>query len=62
MVLQTLKRRKEKFAKHYPQVAPEICCGTGKQTHASNVYSFGRVLQKISMELQISALSCLAYV
>ena len=47
---------KKKYAKHYPQVAPEIRCGTGKQTHASDVYSFGRVLQKISMELQISAL------
>lgn len=51
---------RKKYAKHYPQVAPEIRCGTGKQTFASDIYSFGRVLQKISMELQICALTKLS--
>lgn len=51
---------RKKYTKYYPQVAPEICRGTGKQSFASDIYSAGRVLQKVNMELKISALTNLS--
>lgn len=37
------------YAKHHPQVAPEVRRGVCKQSFASDIYSFGRVLQKVNI-------------
>ena len=37
-----------KYAKNHPQVAPEVRRGIQKQSFASDVYSFGRVFNKIN--------------
>ena len=36
------------YAKNHPQIAPEVCNGYQKQSYASDVYSVGRVIQKIN--------------
>lgn len=37
-----------KYAKNHPQIAPEVRRGIQKQSFASDVYSFGRVFNKIN--------------
>ena len=39
---------KERYATRHPQIAPEVRCGIKKQSFASDMYSFGRVLHKIN--------------
>ena len=41
---------KETYKKRHPQVAPEVRDGTCKQSIASNIYSFGRILSAINKE------------
>ena len=43
--------KKDKYAQHHPQVAPEVRCGIERQSFASNMYSFGRVLHKINSKV-----------
>ena len=44
-------KEKEKYAKHHPQIAPEVRCGIKRQSFASDMYSFGRVLHKINSKV-----------
>ena len=54
-------KEKDKYAKHHPQVAPEVRCGIEKQSFASDMYSFGRVLHKINSKvLQIPCLGSMS--
>ena len=54
-------KEKEKYAKHHPQIAPEVRCGFQKQSFASDMYSFGRVLYKINSKvLKIPCLSSMS--
>ncbi len=39
---------KIRYAKDHPQIAPEIRNGYQKQSFASDVYSMGRIIQKIN--------------
>ena len=41
-------KEKERYATRHPQIAPEVRCGIKKQSFASDMYSFGRVLHKIN--------------
>ena len=41
-------KEKEKYAIRHPQIAPEVRCGIMRQSFASDMYSFGRVLHKIN--------------
>lgn len=36
------------YTKHYPQIAPEVRRGVCRQSFASDIYVFGRVLQKVN--------------
>ena len=36
------------YAQHHPQVAPEVRRGVCKQSFASDIFGFGRVLQKVN--------------
>lgn len=47
---------KVKYRKEYPHLAPELIQGTYAQNQKTDVYSFGRVLLKISEQHQISQL------
>jgi hypothetical protein len=49
----------------HPQIAPEVRCGIKRQSFASDMYSFGRVLHKVNGEVlkipcldSMSALCC----
>ena len=44
---------KAKYAKHHPQIAPDLRDGKCKQSVYSNVYSFGRVLKIVNQEVNI---------
>ena len=45
-----LSPEKQKYyAKHHPQVTPEVRRGVCKQSFSSDIYSFGRVQQKVNL-------------
>ena len=52
--------QKEKYKLCHPQVAPEVRDGICKQSFASDIYSFGRIMQHINGKLQIPVLKNLA--
>lgn len=37
-----------RYAKCHPQVAPEVRDGLQKQSYASDIYAFGRVIDKVN--------------
>ena len=39
------------YAEHHPQVAPEVRNGTHKQSYASDVYSMGRIIDKVNIQV-----------
>ena len=39
---------KQKYSKYHPQIAPEVRNGSQRQSFASDIYSFGRILYKIN--------------
>ena len=41
-------RDRQIYAKNHPQIAPEVRNGYQKQLYASDVYSVGRVIEKIN--------------
>ena len=53
-------QQKEKHKVSHPQVAPEVRDGICKQSFASDVYSFGRIMQHINGKLEIPVLNNLA--
>lgn len=57
---QLSKEQKQKYKVIHPQVAPEVRDGINKQSHASDIYSFGRIMQHINCKLQIPVLDQLA--
>ena len=48
--------QKEKYKVHHPQVAPEVRNGVLKQSFASDMYSFGRIMQYVNGKLGIPVL------
>lgn len=46
-------RDREQYKVNHPQIAPDLRDGVCKQTTASDVYSFGRILNKINTVKQI---------
>ena len=36
------------YKKYHPQIAPEVCGGTSRQSFLSDIYFFGRVLEQIN--------------
>ena len=52
------KEDRAKYAKHHPQIAPDLRDGRCKQSVYSDVYSFGRILKIVNQEanLQIPVL------
>ena len=41
-------KEREYYAKHYPQIAPEVRNGYESQSLTSDVYLMGRIIQKIN--------------
>ena len=41
---------KNRYAKQYPQVAPEVRQGIALQSYESDMYSFGRILLHVNNE------------
>jgi len=35
--------KREEYQKRYPHIAPEIVCGSGRQSVKSDIFSFGRI-------------------
>ena len=63
---QLSKSEKEKYKLRHPQVAPDVRDGIKKQSKASDVYSFGRILSNINEKKPIPAVlsivdKCLQY-
>lgn len=53
--------QKDSYKKNHPQIAPEVRDGRAKQSFSSDIYSFGRIMQKINMaKLCIPVLNGLA--
>ena len=51
------------YKKRHPQVAPEVRDGIHKQSTASDIYSFGRILSRVNKEkLKIPVLSFMSNV
>jgi serine/threonine protein kinase len=44
-------KEREYYAKHYPQIAPEVRIGHETQSFSSDIYSLGRVIKKINTEI-----------
>jgi len=40
-----------KYKNDHPQIAPELCNGLARQSHKSDIYSFGRVRKKINSKV-----------
>ena len=38
------------YKKHHPQIAPEVRNGLEKQSYCSDIFSFGRIIQRINEE------------
>ena len=58
---QLTPEQKMKYSKYHPQIAPEVCNGFQKQSFASDIYAFGRVLQKInSVALKVPCIGSLS--
>lgn len=54
-------KEREYYAKHYPQIAPEVRNGCETQSFSSDIYSLGRVIKKINtVILDIPCISSLA--
>ena len=51
---------KEKYKVVHPQIAPEVRNGIHKQSFASDIYSFGRIMQRVNHKLEIPVLNSLA--
>ena len=51
---------KEKYKVFHPQIAPEVHNGIHKQSFASDIYSFGRIMQRVNHKLEIPVLNSLA--
>ena len=45
------EEQKEVYEKNYPQIAPEVRNGLAKQSYYSDMYSFGRVFQKVNEDI-----------
>ena len=54
------QEQKEKYKLCHPQVAPEVRDGICRQSFASDIYSFGPIMQHINGKLQIPVLQNLA--
>ena len=49
------------YLKKHPQIPPDVVSGISRQSHASDIYGFGRVIQAINSEkLSIPFLQSLA--
>lgn len=49
--------QKQKYKIFHPQVAPEVCSGYHKQSYASDMYSFGCIMQHVNCKLEIPVLA-----
>ena len=54
-------KEREYYAKHYPQIAPEVRNGCETQSFSSDIYSLGRIIKKINTAiLEIPCICSLA--
>ena len=52
-----MSRTKRKDKVFHPQIAPEGHNGIHKQSYASDVYSFGHIMQHVNCKLEIPVLN-----
>ena len=43
-----LSHEEKKYSKYHPQITPEVRNGSQRQSFASDIYSFGRILYKVN--------------